>query len=193
MSSFYLTIPRRGNQCSKGQETLGPGDEYYSALYDDEVNGGFQRQDFCQSCWEIETALGVSTAARSYWKSRVVVKKEESDACQNRDERAMFLLKEALTRNTPEDIAEAFVLALYLARRRLLYLRRQMIQGETLINLYETAATEEMLAVRKVAVSELQIAAVQKSLASKLGALVAQTEVYATSIPVLSSYGYDFR
>lgn len=167
MSSFLLTIPRRSNRCFKGEEVLSPGEEYYSLLQDDEVNGGFLRRDFCLSCWNI-VAKEVLLTARSSWKSKVSVKKEEVNTWQNRDEGSLFLLKEALKSEALDDIADAFVLALYLARRRLLYLRQQLYQEGSLINLYEVAATEEMLAVRKVALSQLNISSIQQRLASKL-------------------------
>lgn len=167
MTLPFITIPRRSAICAKGQEVLEPGAEYYSVLID---NGtALQRQDFCLACWKTVRLEEGIVQAKTHWKSRVVAKKEVVDHAPDRDAKAMVLLIEQLAQQTADEQAEAFILALYLARRRLLYLRQQLIDEKgVMMQLYEVAATEEMLAVPKLILSPKQIAAVQVRLAAKL-------------------------
>lgn len=169
--NFQLEIPRRSNVCSKGLEGFTPGSEYYSTLVD-AGRGEWQRQDFCLVCWEESSAKQESSKTSiTYWKSKVPFKKtvELPPVDRSRDERALELLQQALRSDTEESQAESFVLALYLARRRLIYLRQELKQaGEPSLNFYEVAATEEILCVKKLDPSQLEISKIQQRLAEKL-------------------------
>jgi hypothetical protein len=166
--TFQIEIPRRSSSCAKGHESFAPGAEYYSVLVEG-PNGELQRQDFCLTCWDESARQESVKNARSYWKSKVPKKQVTEPLSRNRDERALQLLKQALNAETPHNHEEAFVLALFLARSRVLYLR-QLLQQEdgSKINLYEVAATEEMLAVKKIDLPQLQIDKIQQQLAEKM-------------------------
>lgn len=166
-SPFALSIPRRGPRCSLNQEVLNPGSEYYSVIEEDE-NGQIVRKDFCPSCWESTAKKECLSKAKSYWKSTVPPKHVEPPPNQNREIAAFDLLKLALN-NSPEDDAEAFILSLYLARKRHLLLRQQLKQADgTIVTLYEVASTEEMLGVKKLPLSQLEVVKLQQRLAGKL-------------------------
>lgn len=159
MNPFKIVIPRRAYNCSRKNEPLATGSEYYSTLTEEEE--GYNRKDFCASCWE----AGAQHEYKTFWKSRVTALKAEITS-HNRDERALDLLKQALA---DLDSSAAFILALYLAHRRLLYLRQQLQQDNgQVINLYEVAETEEMLCVPKLSLAKLDIASLQQQLARKL-------------------------
>jgi hypothetical protein len=162
---FQIEIPKRSTHCSKGNELLVPGSEYYSTLTLDKEKG-YARQDFCLSCWENSEKNGVQTA----WKAKVVTKNEQGDhSSKTRDEKAIHLLKGATASFNEEEWAEVFVLALYLARRRILYLRQELTQedGSTLC-IYEVAATEEMIPVKRKSLMRVNIDEVQSKIAQKL-------------------------
>jgi len=162
---FQLEIPRRGNVCVKGNEALIPGMEYFSVLVED-PELGLKRLDYCPTCWAIAKN---EVKARSQWKAKVLSKKEEAPIHLNRDERILYLFKESTKEDTPEAHIETFVLALFLARRRLMYLRQEVKQDDgTIIQLYEEAATEEMYTIRKVDLSQVQISTIQLEVAKKL-------------------------
>lgn len=161
---FQLEIPKRGNQCAQGNEPLTPGMDYYSVLVDDEELG-LKRLDYCPACWE---KIKNEVKARSQWKAKVVAKKEEAPIHLNRDEKIMYLLKESMKLDTPEAHAETFVLALFLARRRILYLRQEVKEDDSIMQIYEEAATEDMLTIRKIQLSQLQTDKIQLDVAKKL-------------------------
>lgn len=166
---FQIEIPRRSSICSKGNEVLAPGSEYYSVLTED-LNTTYIRQDFCLNCW-LESKQGDSQQKKkNYWKAKVAdSKKELADVFGSRDERAMELLKVAMQRNEVDDQAEAFVLALYLARRKIICLRKQLHHAELgAINLYEVIATEEMLSIKRMELARLEVEKIQQSIACKL-------------------------
>jgi hypothetical protein len=168
---FQLEIPKRSLHCFNGGELLHPGTEYYSALFRGENENVCHRHDYCLACWN-KSDCHSEVGQISSWKSVVPQKKDGSDLPKKRDERALYLLKKALCE--PENnhsIAEAFVLALYLARRRLIVLRQEMImEGKPPLCIYEVRDTEEMVCVPKIPISELEIEKLQMELAKKFNA-----------------------
>lgn len=164
---LQLEIPRRNIICSQGQEKFAPGADYYSTLTE-AISGEWQRQDYCHSCWEALSREDAKST-RGYWKSKVPLKQETVILSRNRNARALELLKERLACGAEEDREEIFVLALYLARARVIYLRQELQQDDgSWLNLYEVSATEEMLAVKKIDLSQLQIGKIQSQLAAQL-------------------------
>ena len=165
---FQVEIPKRGPICAKGGEPFEPGLDYYSQLLEDDNAGSLQRLDYCKQCWEeISRTKGGRRAATS-WRSSVPAAKGLSDLPKKRDDRALYLLKEALNSQSPDQVPEAFVLSLYLARRRLITLRHEMkSDARGPLSIYEVADTEEMLCVPKLALSELQVEKLQLELAKK--------------------------
>ncbi len=166
---FQIEIPKRGGHCTLGHEILSPGMEYYSILLSDD-NKGYQRFDYCLACWENSAKEKFNQAAKTAWKAKVASKKEVEDlSTKTRDEKAFDLLKEALQNPNEADWAEVFVLALYLARRRILYLRQEIVQddGSTLC-VYEVASTEEMLPIIRKSLLQVNIEEIQLNLAQKL-------------------------
>jgi hypothetical protein len=163
---FHIEIPKRSSCCVKGGESLNPGSDYYSVLIKGDEEGVYQRQDYCVNCWSQAEQV---PSGRSVWKSRVPIKKEGSELPKQRDARALYLLKELLTNQiTPTANAEAFVLALYLARRRLIVLRREVErEGQPPLSIYEVLETEEMVCVPKLSLSQLHVEQIQAELAKK--------------------------
>lgn len=168
-----FNIPKRGPCCSKGGEAFHPGTEYHSILLETSQNR-YQRQDFCSVCWDSCTREEILHLAKSHWKAQVIVSAKQNDKAllpkqeHVTDEQILLLLKTTLASEKDEDHAEAFVLALYLARKKILILRQQFDQEAQTIFLYEIASTEEMLPIKKIPLSELQTAAIQQRLAAKL-------------------------
>lgn len=166
---FQMEIPRRSHQCVKGQELLAPDVEYFSVLLEN-GEGSLQRQDYCSACWQASRTLESFSHVKGYWKARVASKKDNFELAHalSRDEKAFQLLKHALSANSEDAFEEAFVLALYLARRRLIILRQKIRHDNgSEIYLYEVTATEEMLAVKKIELSSIKIEKIQLQLAAK--------------------------
>lgn len=165
---FQIEIPRRSQICAHGQEPLEPGDEFYSVLWNGENERQLIRQDYCVACWEKVINQESFRVMRSYWKSKIPLKKESIALPKQRDERAFYLLKEALKSDSLDDQTEAFILALYLARKRLLVLRQELPQLNGDIGLlYEHQVSEELLCVKKFPLSGLQTEKIQLKLATK--------------------------
>lgn len=169
MQPFQLEIPKRRSECAKNGETLLPGTDYYSILIENE-EFGYLRQDFCLPCWEILIKEKQSPLAYTSWKSQVPVKKErQEEPSLKRHEKFIALLKEIAIKQSPEAKAESYLLALYLARKKLLFLRHELKQNEETLLLFEIAATEEMITIPKV--SLIQAEKIQDQLAHQLRCL----------------------
>lgn len=170
---FQIEIPKRSPNCMEKGEPLNPGADYFSILLPDPEKG-FLRHDFCPSCWEEVAKEKYLSVAKTAWKAKVPLK-DESDNLSNktRDEKAIHLLKEAIQKDqssvNADDWAETFVLALYLARRRILYLRQELPQEDkSILCIYEVAATEEMLPVKRKSLLNVNIEELQTKIAHKL-------------------------
>lgn len=162
---FQMTIPRRASHCAGNGELLTPGMDYYSMLCNSEHEGGFHRYDYCPECWKQVDKEG----SISSWKSTVPKRKDLLEQPKQRDARALCLLKEALEHSEdPQAREEAFILALYLQRRRRLVVRQEITDASGQVStLYEAPESEEMFCVPKLPLSALQIASLQTSLAAK--------------------------
>lgn len=163
--SFQLLIPRRASHCIHGKELLLPGTDYFSLLDEDE-EGAVVRRDYCPACWKILSAQDQKMASLSHWKSTIPLKKTTSELPKQRDARALCLLKDVLS-SVDGNPSEAFMLALYLARRRCIYLRNEYQSNNKSMQLYEVAETEEMVAIPKIALSSIEISKLQAELAKK--------------------------
>ena len=152
-----LKIPRRSNACHDKGEQFKPGMEFISHLFESE-KGEVVRKDFCLTCADLEKG-----GSFGRWKGKVPYPKEKKLPVE-RNARALELLRRALEED--QAASEAFVLALYLARARLI-VARQEFEGKIF---YEVIATEEMLAVTRVPLSQLEIAKIQTRLAHQFSA-----------------------
>lgn len=167
---FHIQIPKRSKVCFLGQEILSPGMDYYSLLIENNTHE-YERQDFCALCWSkfLDTPDPGKKTLGKHWKSKVPTKKDAPQVPQNRDEQILSLLRSSLTGDMPEDRDESFVLALYLARKRFMLLRKEIAQEDrSIIQLYEIPETEEMILIPKIELSSLQIETIQLKIAKKL-------------------------
>jgi len=167
---FQLEIPRRANVCITGGEPLVSGSECYSILLEGAEEGTYERRDYCAACGAQQTKLHALSSVVSQWKSIIPVQKVVSDLPKQREVQALELLKETLQLNEDGAQSEAFVLALYLTRRRKIILRQEIKRESKKFLLYEIAESGDMLCVPKIALSELQVEAVQEKLAKKFKA-----------------------
>ncbi len=162
MALIQIEIPRRSHRCQDGGEEFSPGMEYISLVSEDPTKG-YQRFDYCPACWEKnKDKPGV------HWKSKVPERHHvpQEEQYKSRNEKALYLLKEALKDDSQELRNEAFVLALLLNRCKVLVLRQQL--EEEKMTIYEVIASEEMLCVPKVELSMIQTETLQNELAKKL-------------------------
>lgn len=165
---YHLEIPKRAAECHQGKELFQPKEKYHSLLLKvDEED--FCRRDFCLKCWEEVMKKALPEETVTSWQGTVPAALEKKDEFLSRDEKALSLLKEKITDETTENRQQAFILALYLARKRHLALRKEITLKDGLqALLYEVAETEEMLCVRKLDLPHLEIENIQKALASAL-------------------------
>lgn len=162
-----LEIPKRSVHCLHKGEHFIPGMEVYSLIHEEEGRH-FGRNDYCAACWpEVHHAVCSKPESRGYWKSKIEPRKLAPES--TRTARALKLLKELL--GHPESQAdEIFVLCLFLSHARQIALRQEFQQEGIAYQLYEILRQEEFITIQAVNLSQIQIEAIQKSLAQKLNA-----------------------
>lgn len=157
LSILQAEIPRRCNSCQKCLAAFSSGDPYWSVLQNAE------RQDFCISCWT-EVSSTYDTIPCSLWKATIPLRKECILPAQTKLFSTLNLLKESLEK----DPVETLLLALYLVRKRILTFRKDYKEGSQVFGLYEINSTEEIIAVKKVSLLNIDLKAIKQSIASKL-------------------------
>jgi len=165
MAPFKLDIPRRSRTCCHNEERFETGEEYHSVLVEKEEE--IVRRDFCAKCWP-EVQKDEEIAGNTHWKGKVPEKRVEKMQDLSRDEKALELLREALAEEGGAAEEEAFVLGLYLERRRLIARRKEVPRDGALFALYEVLATEEMLIVKTIPLSQLAVKGIQLRISEKL-------------------------
>lgn len=172
-SAFQIEIPRRAHACCECEQEFLPATEYHSAITEVEPDpesesqteeGESQRFDYCPACWE---KLGCPANGRTHWRGKMPKKREKKEPV-NRDDQAFELLRAALDGDDDASRSEAFVLALFLARRKVLAMRKEKLRDGRLYQLYEEPATGVMIPVPKVELSQLEVESIQRSIAYKL-------------------------
>lgn len=164
---FNIDIPKRHSQCSHAKEELVPGNDMYSAIF--EEGHSLSREDYCSQCWTHLQKEANMHEAVTYWKSVVPEKKEVKEIYLDRDDKALALLKKFSQSDNIDETHQAMILALYLSRRRKLYRRKEEIndQGEGII-FYEVAQTQDFVQVKKVDPQNIDIPKIQKMIAANL-------------------------
>lgn len=164
-SYFQLEIAKRAPQCAACSEAFQPKQKYYSQILEKD-EGELFRRDFCIKCWD--SVYGKEQIITA-WQGVVPIELEKKDEFLSRDQKAMALIKEMIADDTPENRQYAFILGLYLARKRHISLRKEVaLKDGRKALLYEVLETEEMLSVPKMELSHLEIETIQKALAPKL-------------------------
>lgn len=151
--SFRVEIPRRSRTCSQGKESLTPGNEYYSALFESADGEKICRKDFCVSCWENNER---EEKPISHWKAKIPVEPPQIENQQDQLDHVMDLFREALQENSEESDCEAYTLSLYLTRKKKLIYRKELKHQGQLGSLYEDPSTSEMFFVKKVPLQSLE-------------------------------------
>jgi hypothetical protein len=144
-------IPRRQRNCFGCQKAFAEKQEYHSILGDEE-KGIFIRHDYCSECFNNAVAKEKPHVA---WKGIVAGSLLKKGDSADRTTHLLDYLKDSLTK--PAEASNAFFIALYLARKRVIIYRHEFLnhEGRTLW-IYEVAATEEMLTVEKVPLTKLR-------------------------------------
>lgn len=146
MYSLY-EIPRRSRLCVQCCSSFAPGAVYYSSLSE-----SFERSDYCFNCFQDQEEKG-----SIFWKAAIP---EKVKVQTKQAERALELLRNIYR----EEEGMASILALYLQRQKLI-IRRQEVEEATL---YEVVETEEILSIKKVDPSQLDVESLQSEISKRL-------------------------
>jgi hypothetical protein len=85
-----------------------------------------------------------------------------------REERALTFIKEGAPAQSSEELAERYLLVLYLARKRILLFRKDVEFSGDRFSLFEVAETEEILPIRKVKLDGSDLERMQLRIAKQL-------------------------
>ncbi len=142
-----------------------------SFVYED-IEGKWIRQDACDLCWQAQSKKRGDdpiSSERFYWKSKVNLKAKSDLPQIEQMDKPLELLRSLLSTANESSKGEAFVLALFLKRKKKLSERKEISQsdGETFI-LYEDLFSQEVFTVPKVSLNTLQVDKIQQELKLKI-------------------------
>ncbi|GAB4231233.1 MAG: hypothetical protein Tsb0021_09550 [Chlamydiales bacterium] len=159
-----IPIPRRKRKCIACEHQFNPGMEYASVLKETENDHVFSRDDFCLNCWKEQSV----EAAKSYWKAKVPQTKRNPQDPESHLEEVLDLLREEMTKRNDYSDKVAFVLSLYLTRKKYIILRQEMELAGSEYYLYEVVSTEEMLNIKKCSLNLQEMQEIQEGLTKKI-------------------------
>lgn len=156
MNKVFMELPRRQRHCVGCSEPFADKQEYHSTLeWHEDVE--YVRSDFCGECFATVVAAEKFPVV---WTGTVVGSPPKKHDDTDRLDNLLAYLRDAATK--PERVADAFFAALYLARKKVIVFRSEILRPDKrLLWIYEVAATEEMLMVEKVPLMHLHRADVQ--------------------------------
>lgn len=164
-----ITIPRRQTRCAHKDEPLQEGMEIYSVITGEIGSKEMTRYDVCADCWpSFSLPESISAPFRGHWKSTIEKKQPKNDS---RKEKAFALLR-SLFAHQEAEADEIFVLALFLARAKVIVLRKEF-KGEdnAPYALYEAPHTGEAFTIKVCTISPTRIGVLQNILGEKLNAV----------------------
>lgn len=160
-----IDFPKRQAQCSADGHIFLTGEKYHTLVFYAEK--GWQRKDLCVNCWT-QLQQEPSPAPQCSWQSSIAEKPKKEEPPKHKDERALALFKEKSIDLTQESSQEAYVLALYLARKKILLKKQEIDQGGERFSVYETAGDEAIFAIRQWSFDQGTAAALQQRIAGLL-------------------------
>lgn len=166
MISMGPKVPRRSRSCAKSGLPFQPGMEYISLLKEGQGEE-YIREDIAFSWWKEQGSEALLKETKSHWRGKVPLKEEAPKTPDQLFERAFELLTEYLEKGSPK----AFLIALFLARKKKLILREEFPDEAGVTMLYEVAETEEMISVRAYELHGEEMAKFQQELNCEIGAL----------------------
>jgi hypothetical protein len=138
-------IASRKHACSHTEEAFVEGQPFHTALFWDDEEGEFRREDYCEEAWE---TLKDSFAPFSHWRSEYEPPSQDQkrqDAVDKEDAEAA--LKRMITENDPATEKTRYLLALMLERKKILIpIDSQEKEGRRLV-VYKRRKTEEIFVV----------------------------------------------
>ncbi len=138
-------LAARKHACSHTEQPFEEGQPFYTAIFWDEEEGGFRREDYCEQAWE---ELHETFKPFSFWRSLYEPPSADGKKQEAVDqEDAEAALKRMISENDPETEKTRYLLALMLERKRILQqIDMQEKDGQDLI-IYKRRKTEEIFIV----------------------------------------------
>jgi len=159
-------IQSRNHFCSSCNNPFQDKDACYTVLNQSPV--GFQRQDFCSTCWQSSGGPMIREKAGvvSYWQG-AYEPPPPAPVDPLRKEDAETLLRKMLERNDPSERETQYILAVMLERKKILRHRETQNTGDKIM-LYEHVASGEVFAIADPQLKLDQLSEVQKRVSAML-------------------------
>lgn len=157
---ILIKIPRRKRHCDICKAVFSYTSPYDTVLI--EENEGWNRLDYCSKCWSPHLKEG----AKSHWRALVPAKNESTAPDENSFLNLVDHLRFFLEKGS--NPSQAFILALYLLRKKVLQKRQELEHEGMLVTLYEVKNSDEILVVPHVDITNLDAAQLQNELQALL-------------------------
>ena len=164
--------------CTACQRPFEDGERYATRLV--EVDGRYERGDFCLPCWERERTNGLGC---SRWTGLFRRPPPPPDRKVHK-ETAETLLRRLMEERKPEQAELVYILAVMLERQRVLVEQRaEHLPGREPVLIYVHRRTSETFLIPYVAISEERLPVVQKEIMQLLVPAEATPSPAAPSAP----------
>lgn len=165
------SIPRRSRSCCRTKEKFCPGSEYISFVIEGDEEGSLAREDILLSYWKEHPEQELIGRAKSSWKAKIPLFKDVPKEPAELLDRAYELFLEHHEKHSGDDLLKAFILAMFLQRKKVFIYRQEMIQGDQTLYVFEAAGSEEVYCVPVVKPTQEQIKTLQDEFSHEIGIL----------------------
>jgi hypothetical protein len=168
-------VKKCAKACDSCEQEFQDQQALYSRLYFDE--GEYQRQDFCEKCWNKEDR------ALSTWKTIFIVPPPPAEEAVKK-ENAESLLRKLMARENDEDLNAIFILTVMLERKKILVERDiQKTEDGRKMRVYEHRKTGESFMVIDPELKLGELEQVQEEVVVLLGGKPRNAEPEAAAQP----------
>ena len=164
-------IRSRSSKCNKSNQPFADGDPFYTAIFQDEENGGFERRDFCVSAWKALEENPEGTKPYSFWRATFEVIPEEPKKQEVvGNESAEAMLRRLIEEDDAKSENARYILAIMLERKKIFRQADMKEQNGARMLFYEHTRSGEAFIVRDPKLQLAEIDAVQQEVALWLDA-----------------------
>jgi len=160
-------IRTRNRACAHSGHHFADGEPIYTALFEDPETGEFTRGDYSVAAWE---EIGPTLEPFSFWKSEFEIPVEKTSAKNVVEkESAESLLRRLIEDDETRTENARYILALMLERKKTLVPTDRRVNENSVLLIYEHAASGEVFIIRDPQLKLSQIQSVQDEVAVLLG------------------------
>lgn len=162
--SWHIRL--RSSNCHESKQPFSDGEPFYTAIFQNEEKGEFERRDFCVSAWETLENDPQGAKPYSFWRTTFeVIPEDPKDRDVVGNESAEAMLRRLIEEDDAKSEKARYILAIMLERKKIFRQTDLQENNGARMLFYEHARSGEAFIVRDPNLKLEEIDAVQEEVA----------------------------